>query len=268
MTPREDRQSATLFDLSGRIAWVVGGGGYLGRPVCEALASHGCHVVVASRGEAAGKACRVLADQGHSAEAMNLDVADERAVAAAADDLVARHGHLDIVVNATAWSTGRPMEQMTLAEWDAGIRICLGGAFVLGREAGRVMVPQRHGSIIQFGSMYGSVSPDFRVYGADVPANPIDYEAAKAGILQLVRYQAVRWAPHGVRVNAVVPGPFPNPSGQGGNPAFVERLSQRVPMGRVGRAEEVAGAVVFLASDAASYVTGTSLVVDGGWTAW
>lgn len=247
---------------------MVGGGGYLGTAVCAALAGQGAHVAVASRGDAAGKACMALTAQGLSAEAMSLDVANEAAVAAAVDDLAARHGRLDVVVNATAWSSGKPMERMTAAEWDAGIRVCLGGAFLLGREAGRVMVRQRRGSIIQFSSMYGMVSPDFRVYGPDIPPNPVDYEAAKAGILQLVRYQAVAWAPFGVRVNAVVPGPFPNPDGQGGNQAFVERLSQRVPMGRVGRADEVAGAVVYLASDAASYVTGTSLVVDGGWTAW
>jgi NAD(P)-dependent dehydrogenase (short-subunit alcohol dehydrogenase family) len=266
--PHEKGRFELLFDLTGKVACVVGGGGYLGSPVCEALACHGCHVVVASRGDAARRGCQRLVDRGLSAEAITLDIADQPAVAAAVDDLVARHGHLDVMVNATAWSSGKPMDQMTQAEWEAGIRTCLGGAFFLGREAGRVMVRQHSGSIIQFGSMYGQVSPDFRVYGSDIPPNPVDYGAAKAGILQLVRYQAVMWAPHGVRVNAVVPGPFPNPAGQGASAAFIERLSHRVPMGRMGRAEEVAGAVVFLASDAASYVTGTSLVVDGGWTAW
>src|SRR5690606_32601685 len=98
--------------------------------------------------------------------------------------------------------------------------------------------------------------------------NPPDYGAAKAGLLQLTRYQAVAWAKRNIRVNAVVPGPFPKTFGQGANAEFVERLSQRVPLGRVGNPEEIAGSVVYLCSDAASYVTGTSLVVDGGWTAW
>lgn len=258
-----------LFDLSGKIACVVGGGGYLGGPVCEALARHGAHVVVADRRiDAAEQVRQRLAGAGLPAEALDLDCTDEPAVADAVDRIVGQHGHLDVMVNAAAFSTGKTMDKMTLDDWQAGTRVTLGGAFLLGREAGRVMVAQGGGSIIQFGSMYGLVSPDFRVYGDDVPPNPPDYEAAKAGILQLVRYQAVCWAPHGVRVNAVVPGPFPNPAGMGDDRPFVDRLARRVPMGRVGRAEEIPGAVVFLASDAASYVTGTSIIVDGGWTAW
>ncbi len=258
-----------LFDLTDRVALVAGGGGYLGGPVCEALAQHGAHVVVADRRVDAAQAVQLrLANAGLMAESIGLDVTDELAVAAAVDHIVSHHGHLDIAVNATAWSSGKPMDQMTLADWEAGVRVTLGGAFVFSREAGRVMVRQQRGSIIQFGSMYGLVSPDPRIYGLRWNVNPADYEAAKAGILQLVRYQAVMWATCGVRVNAVVPGPFPNPTGQGADDQFVTRLSQRVPLGRVGRAEEIAGAVVFLASDAASYVTGTYVVVDGGWTAW
>jgi NAD(P)-dependent dehydrogenase (short-subunit alcohol dehydrogenase family) len=258
-----------LFNLSGRVACVVGGAGYLGGPVCEALASHGAHVTIADRRfEAARHTAERLVAAGGSADAAALDVCDETAVRTAFDRLARDHGSLDVVVNTTTWSTGKKMEEMTLAEWQAGTQVSLGGAFVVGREAGRVMVRQGRGSIIQFVSMYGLVSPDPRVYGTKWACNPPDYEAAKAGVLQLVRYQAVMWAPRGVRVNAVVPGPFPNPAAMGADREFVERLDHRVPMGRVGRADEIAGAVVFLASDAASYVTGTYLVVDGGWTAW
>ncbi len=258
-----------LFDLSGRTACVIGGGGYLGGPVCEALASHGAHVAVADRRfDAAQSMAGRLGELGLSAEALELDVCNESGVAETFDQLADKYGSLDIVVNTTTWSTGKKMEEMTLDDWQSGTRVALGGAFVVGREAGRVMVRQGRGSIIQFGSMYGLVSPDPRVYGTKWTCNPPDYEAAKAGILQLVRYQAVMWAPQGVRVNAVVPGPYPNPAGMGADREFIEQLSRRVPMGRVGRAEEIAGAVVFLASDAASYVTGTYVTVDGGWTAW
>jgi len=106
------------------------------------------------------------------------------------------------------------------------------------------------------------------MYPSSQAVNPIDYGVAKAGILQMVRYQAVQLARSGVRVNAIVPGPFPIPYTQGQDDEFMRRLRNKVPMGRVGNAPEIAGAVVFLASDAASFVTGTQIAVDGGWTAW
>jgi NAD(P)-dependent dehydrogenase (short-subunit alcohol dehydrogenase family) len=258
-----------LFDLTDKVAWVVGGGGYLGRPICQGLARHGATVVVADqRQESAEEAAAAIRNAGGRAEACQLNAVDEQAVARAFGDGLQRLGRFDILVNTTTWSTGKAMDQMSLAEWEAGTHVSLGGAFVLAREAGRLMAPQGRGSIILFGSMYGVVSPDPRIYEGRLPVNPPDYGAAKAGVLQLVRYQAVMLGPCGVRVNAVVPGPFPNPAGMGTHAWFLDRLSDRVPMGRVGRAEEIVGAVVYLASDAASYVTGTSLVVDGGWTAW
>ena len=151
-----------------------------------------------------------------------------------------------------------------MAEWEKGLRVTLTGAYVLSRQAGRVMLAQGGGSIIHFSSMYGKVSPDPRIYHPPLAPNPVDYGAAKAAILQLVRYQAVMWGPKGVRVNAVVPGAFP----KGVEADFAKRLGERAPLGRVGRPMEIAGAVVFLASEAASFVTGTQIVVDGGWTAW
>ena len=226
-------------------------------------------VVADQHRESAEETAAAVRDAGGRAEACELNAVDEQAVAKAFDGGLQRLGRFDILVNTTCWSTGKSLDQMSLAEWEAGTRVSLGGAFVLAREAGRLMADQQRGSIIQFGSMYGVVSPDPRVYEGRLPVNPPDYGAAKAGVLQLVRYQAVMLGPRGVRVNAVVPGPFPNSAKYVDNQWFgIPRLSERVPMGRVGRAEEIVGAVVYLASDAASYVTGTSLVVDGGWTAW
>ncbi len=141
---------------------------------------------------------------------MSLDIGDEEAVCAATDRIVDDLAHLDIAVNATFYSTGKAMESMSMAEWEKGLRVTLSGAFVFSREVGRVMVSQGSGSIIQFASMYGKVSPDPRIYAPDLSVNPIDYGAAKAGVLQMVRYQAVMLGPKVVRVNAIVPGPFPS----------------------------------------------------------
>jgi len=253
-----------LFDLSDRVALVVGGGGYLGGAVCDALAAHGAHVIVADINHDAVQAgAQRLTTAGGSAEGCVIDAGDEASI----QRVFAGIQSLDLLVNMAASSRGKPLETVTVEEWDYGLRITLTAAMLLAREAiGRM--PRRGGSIVHFSSMYGMVSPDPGMYEDVYAPNPPDYGAAKAGMLQLTRYQAVFWAKRNVRVNAVCPGPFPKPYGQGGNGTFVERLSERVPLGRVGRAEEIAGAVVYLGSDAASFVTGTSLVVDGGWTAW
>jgi NAD(P)-dependent dehydrogenase (short-subunit alcohol dehydrogenase family) len=210
----------------------------------------------------------LLSKDGYSAEAIKLDIGNENDVKVVVNDVKSRHGSLDVVVNSTAYSTGKSMEQMGLDDWEKGLRVSLSGAFVLSREVGQVMVSQGSGSIIQFSSMYGKVSPDPRIYASDFKVNPIDYGVAKAGILQMVRYQAIMLGPYGVRVNSIVPGPFPNPIGQGSNAEFLKKLSDKVPMDRVGNAEEIVGAVILLASDASSFITGTEIVVDGGWTAW
>ena len=258
-----------LFDMSGKVAWVVGGGGYLSSPICKELAALGAHVIVSDvNQDAATQVYDLIISQGHSAETLIVDVEDEAAVTAAADGIFDRCGSLDVMVNATFRYTNVPMEEMSLAQWRDGMSVNLDAAFVLGRETGRIMVQQGHGSIIQFSSMYGLVSPYPHLYDQDKLQIPVHYCTAKAGILMLVRYQAAKWAPHNVRVNAIVPGPFPPPSSQSRNPEFIARLSRQVPLGRIGQAHEMAGAAVYLASDAASYVTGTTLRVDGGWTSW
>lgn len=255
-----------LFDLTDRVILVTGGGGYLGGAVCDALAAHGAHVLVADiKLDMAQTTVDRIADSGStgSAEALALDVGDESSI----NEVYAGISKLDGLVNLAAACRGKTMDEMSLDDWEAGLKVTLTGAFLMSRGAARKMA-ERGGSVVHFSSMYGMVSPDPRMYEGLFNPNSPDYGAAKGGVSQLTRYQAVAWAKQSIRVNAVVPGPFPKTFGQGANAEFVERLSERVPLGRVGRPEEVAGSVVYLCSDAASYVTGTSLVVDGGWTAW
>lgn len=259
----------TPFDLTDRVAWVIGGAGLLGNAVCRALAEQGAQMVISDiHGPSADRDAQALRNEGFKAHSTEMDAGDERSIVDNLNQLLARHGRIDVLVNMAYYYTKKSWDALSAADFEAGLRVSLTGAFVATREVGKAMREQGGGSIIHFSSMYGLVSPDPNMYPATQACNPIDYGVAKAGILQLVRYQAVQLARDGVRVNAIVPGPFPVPSTQGRDTEFIRRLEAKVPMGRVGQPEEIAGAVVFLASDAASYVTGTQIAVDGGWTAW
>lgn len=260
----------SLFDLTGRVAWVVGGAGYLGNAICHELARHGATVVICDQAaERSKELAGQLQEQCHKAVAMPLNVSDEQAVITCGEEIVKTYGRLDIAINATFSAAGKPMDELGLEDWQYTMRVALGSAFLISKESARHMRGQETGgSIIQFSSMYGLVSPDPSNYPADVPVNPIEYGVSKAGIIQMVRYQAAMWGKQGIRVNAIAPGPFPNTAGQGANDVLVNKLASRTPLGRVGKPREIAGTVVWLASDAASYVTGTCVPVDGGWTAW
>ncbi len=258
-----------MFDLSQKVALVAGGAGYLGLPVCRGLAEQGAAVMVADVNRAGldKAAARVRAALPRArVDACFLDVASEDSCRQAVAQTASGLGGLHILVNLTTQSAGRRVEDIAEAEFDRALHANVYGALALARAAADAMAPG--GSIILFASMYGQVAPRPALYQPPMNPNPLDYGVGKAGIIQMAKYLAVYWAPRGIRVNAVAPGPFPNPAVQASDPAFIERLAGQVPLGRIGRPEECAGAVAFLASDDASYITGQTLAVNGGWTAW
>jgi len=258
-----------MFDLSDKVALVVGGAGYLGVPVCRKLVETGSALVIADileeRVRQAVHDIKVLNPTAR-VSGMTSNVGDEADVKKAVDRTVQEYGKLDVVVNCTYRSTGKLVEELAGDEFDEANHVNITGAFFLSREAARVM--PTGGSIIHFSSMYGQVAPDPRVYPPPMKPNPIEYGVGKAAIIQMVKYLAVYWGLRGIRVNAIAPGPFPNPAIQNENPAFVRCLAEKVPLGRIGQSNEIAGAVVFLASDEAVYITGQTLEVNGGWTVW
>ncbi len=256
-----------MFDLKGKVIWIVGASGYLGEAVCRHFAKMEASLVLSDMNEARlQELTDGLRNEGHQAISYPLHIGDEQAVIRCGESIMESQGKLDVMINLACFSTGKPMETMTANDFNKGVQINLTGAFLIGREAARHMKPAGSGSIIQFSSMYGIVSPDPGLYPPTQPINPIDYGTSKAGVLQLVRYQAMQLAPYNVRVNAIVPGTFPNPTTAGKDKAFIDNLTRRVPMKRVGTPKDILGPVTFLASEASRYMTGTSLIVDGGWT--
>ena len=255
------------YSLAGKTIWVTGGAGYLGTPITAALDAE-CAKVVCF--DLAGKAEALVAEKKLTRTVpVTLDVNDAAGLPAAIETQVARHGVPDGVVHlAFASSSGKRLEQLAAEEFQRTFDHALTPIFVLCRTLAEKMKARGSGSIVLFGSMYGLVAPDPRIYHAPMAPNPIDYGASKAAVLQMARYLAVHYGPAGVRFNCVTPGPFPNPTVQKNHPTFIADLNRKTALNRVGQNTEIVGPTLFLLSDSASYVTGHSLVVDGGWTSW
>ncbi len=253
--------------LAGKKVWVTGGAGYLGAPIVRALDEAGAATVCL---DLPGRAAALVAAHGlRHTVAVDADLADVAALPALVNRLAEAHGAPDGLAHlAFASSAGKRLEELTAAEFQHTFDAALTPAFVLARAVAEQMRPRGSGSVVLFASMYGVVAPDPGAYPAPLTPNPIDYGASKAAVLQLARYLAVHYGRAGLRFNCITPGPFPNPTVQQNHPEFVAGIGRKTALGRIGRNDEIVGPTLFLLSEASAYVTGHSLVVDGGWTAW
>jgi NAD(P)-dependent dehydrogenase (short-subunit alcohol dehydrogenase family) len=245
-----------LFDLTGKVTAVVGGGSGIGEAVAIGAARCGARVTVLDANEAAARSAAAKVDGGSSSA---LDIRDSSAVVNAFDAIVARETRLDVVVCTPSINVRKPILQYDGDEFDRVVDVNLKGSFNVLQAAGRIMTAQGSGSIVIFSSIRSLV----------VEPGQSVYAMTKAGIVQLVRTAAAEFGPHGVRVNAVGPGVVETPltAPIKAHPEWYNAYAAKNALKRWARAEEMVGPTLFLASDAASYVTGTILFADGGWTA-
>jgi NAD(P)-dependent dehydrogenase (short-subunit alcohol dehydrogenase family) len=259
-----------LFSLKGRVAIVTGGAGHLGSAISEGLAEAGADVAIASRNEDKCQELALVLAKKHGVRAMGiaLDLRSMTEVKNCFEQIDQEMGGIDILVNnASFGKPGKTINDTSEEDWLEGIEGTLNGVFRCTQAVLPYMERKGCGVITNVSSMYGIVSPDPRIYGDSGYDNPPSYGAGKAGILQFTRYAACHLAIKGIRVNAMSPGAFPNPDVQA-NQWFISNLQEKVPLARIGQPSDLKGVVVFLASDASSYVTGQNIVVDGGWTVW
>lgn len=266
--------SLTKFQLNDKVALVTGGGGILGRHFCEGLVQAGAYVAVVDVDEK--RAQDVATGLGDRAEGFACDVSSSESVSTCVRQVIERFGKIDVLHNNAATKTHdtraffAPFEDYSLETWREVMSVNIDGMFLMAQAVGRHMIERgAGGAIVQTASIYGLVGADSRIYeGSDYLGGPINtpavYAASKAAVIGLTRWLATHWAQAGIRVNCLVPGGVS--SGQ--NSIFSEHYSARVPLGRMARADEIVPALLYLSSDASSYVTGQVLAVDGGWTCW
>jgi NAD(P)-dependent dehydrogenase (short-subunit alcohol dehydrogenase family) len=262
------------FDLDGKVCVVTGALGLIGRDFCRALAEAGGSVVVTDldHGACVDRAAQ-LGAFGHGA-----DITKAESLIALRDAVLKQFGRIDVLVNnaaindkfesPTAAARESMMEHYPLELWQRSLEANVTGTFLACQVLGGVMAERRAGSIVNIASTYGVVAPDQKLYTRPDGTQPFykspAYPTTKAAVLGFTRYLAAYWGPAGVRVNALSPGGVE----AGQDAYFVANYNARTPLGRMASPKDYAGAIVFLASDASSYMTGANLVVDGGWTAW
>lgn len=267
-----------LFNLENKTAVVTGGLGILGRRFCRGLAEFGANVVVVDLDEKETKVfAKELAEYyGQKSLGIACDVSSPDDVKSMVSKVVEKFGKIDILHNNAASKSDdlnaffAPFEEYSLDEWRSIMSVNLDGMFLVAQAVGSQMVKQgKGGSIIQTSSIYGILAPDQRIYegsfylGRQINT-PAVYTASKAAVVGLSKYLASYWADKKIRVNTLTLGG--NESGQ--NDVFLKNYSARIPLGRMGQPDEMVAALIFLASEASSYVTGQNIVVDGGLSAW
>jgi NAD(P)-dependent dehydrogenase (short-subunit alcohol dehydrogenase family) len=273
--------AASLFDMRKKTVVLTGASGFLGRTFAETFLENGARVIVLGRSEKldtnvahwkAAFGCELV-------DGYRLDMSDVENLSNTMDKITGKEGQVDVLINnahelgpRTGFNTeAGSLENSTIDQWTRNVAGGVIWPFITTQKIGRVMKRQNSGSIINISTMYAAVAPSPDLYEGTEFGNPPGYSASKAAMLSFTRYVASYWGKYGIRANAILPGPFSNTDHSSANSVskdspFLSRLKSRTCLKRLGSPHELAGALLFLASEASSYVTGQALVVDGGWT--
>jgi NAD(P)-dependent dehydrogenase (short-subunit alcohol dehydrogenase family) len=250
-----------LFDLSGRVALITGGSVGLGRQMAEGLAEMGANLVLCARKkERCQQAAEELQKMGVRALALGCDVKDPASIRVVVEQAVNEFGRIDILINNAGTSWGALTEDMTLEQWNKVIETNLTGTFLFSQAVGRVMISQRRGKIINIASVAG-------MRGSPPSFSAIGYSTSKGGVVIFTKDLACKWGMYNIQVNAIAPGWFPTDMSEKVIQRNKEKLLANIPLGRFGGPNDLKGAAIFLASGASDFVTGHTLVVDGGQSA-
>jgi NAD(P)-dependent dehydrogenase (short-subunit alcohol dehydrogenase family) len=264
------------FSLQGKNVLITGGAGFLGYHFAEAIAEmDGYPIILDKSQDAIDNALKMLEQNSFSASGYETNITDPTSIEQSISRIVKKHPNLDVLINAaqnTDDDSDEAFEDYELKYWQESINVNLTGTFLVTQAVGKIMKAQKSGVIVNVASDVALISPDHRVYQPDKRFdyegvtfnNPIDYSVCKAGLLAFTRFLATYWAKDGIRVNAISPaGVF-----RDHDPKFVEQLAFRIPLNRMAQPHELKGPMVFLCSDASSFMTGSNLVVDGGRSIW
>jgi len=260
-----------LFDLTGKVVIITGAAGMLGSRYAYGLSKQGANVVLADINFSECK--KIEKDIKNSFEtnpySIKLDLTKIKSIESMVSNVLKKYSKIDVLINNAAYQ-GNPkirtagFEKLSLDIWQQAIDVNLTGVFLCCQNIGKQMLKQKSGNIINIASTYGLVGPDQRIYGKSGQNSAVFYAATKSAILNLTRYLSAYWQRTGIRVNTFSPGGVENKQ----DTDFIKKYSSRTPLKRMARKDEYVGSLIFLASDASSYMTGSNLVVDGGWTAW
>ncbi len=259
-----------MFDLTDKTILVAGGAGYLGSQLCEAILLHNGNVSIADIDEEkldSLKNSLIKKFPNRNIFSTTLDIKEEKSILECINKTQQHFKNINGLVNATYGSTGKTLEELSSEEFNKANEINLTGSFILSRNT--IAKMNDGGSVVMFASMYGIVSPKPNLYPDGINPNPVEYGAGKAGLIQLTKYLASHYGNKNVRVNAIAPGPFPDlEKNDNYNQEFLSNLKNSTMLKRIGESKEISGPIIFLLSNASSYITGHVLKVDGGWTAW